>query len=537
VGAALAAVAALGLIAVRSEGAPNACVMGTHWAGPLFPGPDQRVETPTGRAWCRTLRGVPACVPRSERILSENRRPGTTSWCIAPTAGSDIEGFASKASARAGDVVSLYVSTGEPTFHVEAFRLGFYGGLGGRRVWRSDEVAGRRQATPPPASPTNLVEARWQPSLSFHVAADWVPGAYLLKLMGSEGSQSYVPLVVRDDASTAALVLQLPVATWQAYNTWGGHSLYYGPGREYATRARVVSFDRPYVRNRGAADLLQGGDQSFIALVERLGLDVTYWTDLDLDRRAELLARHRGLVVLGHDEYWSTGMRDAAEEARDAGVNLFFVEANDAFRHIRWAASPLGPGRRVIAYKDAAEDPLRGVDDAEVTVDWRQPPVSRPESSLLGAAFACGQVFTDMTVADAGAWPFWGTGLRAGDRLPDLVGFAEVDGVDPSLPTPADLQVLARSPGTCRGRATVSDMTYYTARSGAGVLDTGTTAWAYRLDLPCVLADRCGPTSRMVGDITRNVLAVFGAGPAGRRFPSVSNLRSLGVDLHHPVDP
>jgi hypothetical protein len=484
-GSAMVAICVLGLVALRSDGVPDACVMGTHWDGPLFPESAARVGT----------------------------------------------------SASEGDPISLYVSTGARTFHVEAFRLGFYGGLGGRLVWRSAEVAGQRQTIPEPTVPTNLVEARWQPSLSFHVTAEWVSGAYLIKLVGSEGSESYVPLVVRDEGSTAALVLQLPVATWQAYNVWGGHSLYYGPGRDHATRARIVSFDRPYVRNRGAADLLQGGDQPFIALVERLGLDVTYWTDLDLDRRGALLSDHRALVVLGHDEYWSTAMRDAAERARDAGVNLFFVEANDAFRHIRWGSSPLGIGRRVVDYKDAAEDPLNGIVDEEVTVDWRQPPVSRPESELLGAAFECGQVFTDMVVVDAGAWVFSGTGVRDRDRLPDLVGFAEVDAVDPSLPAPIDLQVLAHSPGTCRGQATVSDMTYYTARSGAGVLDTGTTAWAYRLDLPCILADRCGGTSRIVGAVTENVLAAFGSGPAAPRFPSVPNLASLGVDLHHPIDP
>jgi hypothetical protein len=538
VGTVLLTLSTIGGVAVWSEGERLACVMGTRWDAPLFPeGAVAMPADPAGTSWCRTLNGVRACVPRSPRIVQENRRPGSAAWCISPSAGADVEGFASKASAQTGDMVTLFVSTRAPTFHVEAYRLGFYGGLGGRLVWHSAEIRGHRRATPPPDPVTNLVQTRWSPSLSFRVTGEWTPGVYLLKLVGSEGSQSYVPLVVRDDWSRSALLLQIPVATWQAYNTWGGHSLYYGPGKVFDDRARVVSFDRPYVRNRGAADLLQGGDQPLIALVERLGLDVAYWTDLDLHERGVLLPNHRALVVVGHGEYWSTAMRDAVERGRRGGVNLFFVEANDAFRHIRIEPSPLGFDRHVVAYKDAAEDPLTGVNNPEVTVDWRQPPVSRPESELLGAAFECGQVFADMVVTDASTWPFSGTDLRDGDRLPDLVGFAEVDRVDPSLPTPRHLQVLAHSPGACRGRHTYSDMTYYAARSGAGVLDTGTTAWAYRLGLPCILSDRCGAAAQFVRSVTENVLAAFGSGPAGPRFASVSNLKALGIELQHPIDP
>jgi hypothetical protein len=191
----------------------------------------------------------------------------------------------------------------------------------------------------------------------------------------------------------------------------------------------------------------------------------------------------------------------------------------------------------VIGYKDAESDPLSGIDNAEVTVDWRAPPVSRPETELLGAAYGCAPAFADMVIADASAWPFAGTGLNTGDRLPDLVGFAEYDTVHPEFPTPASLQILARSPVVCGGLAGEADMTYYTARSGAGVLDTGTTAWVYRLELPCVLSDRCSQTSRLVRAISENVLAVFGSGPAGSRFPSRPNLAEFGIRLQRPTDP
>ncbi len=327
--------------------------------------------------------------------------------------------------------------------------------------------------------------------------------------------------MVRNDRSRAALLLQESVITWQAYDGWGGTSLYHGRSG-FDDRARVVSFDRPYVRNRGSGDLLQGGDQPIIALVERLGLDVSYTTDLDVHRRPGVLRRHRALVVVGHDEYWSSRMRSGITAARDAGVNLLFLEANDAFRHVRLAASRLGRERRVIDYKVASEDPRLGRDEARVTSDWRSGPDPRPESALLGDMYARNPAFGDMRVAAPDAWVFAGTGVRAGTELEGLVGFTEIDRIQ--APTPARLQVLAHSPVRCRGFGpTFSDMTYYSARSGAGVIDTGTTAWIYRLGLPCVLNDRCDEVSRVVLRATENMLTVFAGGPAGASYPPTAS--------------
>ena len=97
-----------------------------------------------------------------------------------------------------------------------------------------------------------MVEAPWSKSLDIDVDGSWPPGDYLLKLVADDVAQRYVPLTIRDDNSTAALVVQNEVTTWQAYDQWGGYSLYAGgsgPGR-FERRARVVSFDRPYSRRR-----------------------------------------------------------------------------------------------------------------------------------------------------------------------------------------------------------------------------------------------------------------------------------------------
>ena len=122
-----------------------------------------------------------------------------------------------------------------------------------------------------------------------------------------------MPLVIRDDGSHSDLLVQSSVTTWQAYNGWGGASLYEGT----KGRADVVTFDRPYTGN-GSGEFL-GREYEFIYLVERLGLDVSYWTDIDLHERGELALNHRAVVIPGHDEYYTVEMRQSLETARDAG--------------------------------------------------------------------------------------------------------------------------------------------------------------------------------------------------------------------------
>jgi len=468
-------------------------------------------------------------------VIQENRMPGTLAWQIPASAPYDIQGYADQVSATSGESLTLYVSTPAKRFRVEAYRLGYYQGLGARLVWRAGEVRSTQQ---PPATVeqiTNMVEAPWRPSLRFTVDEQWAPGCYVLKLIGSDGGQSYVPLTIRDDQSRSALVVQNGVATWQAYNDWGGYSLYGGP-QGYGSRSRVVSFDRPYAIGRGAGDLLDGNERTVISLVEKLGLDATYWTDLDLSAHPERLLLHRALITLGHDEYWSTSMLNGAELARSQGVNIAFLGANAVFRHIRLQSSPLGPDREEVDYKSAAEDPMNGVHPAQVTVDWREPPLGRPESELTGAMYECNPVSASMVLADAPAWLFHGSGLRAGSILPALVG-SEYDRVEPADPTPASIEILAHSPVQCGALSSHADMTYYTTASGAGVFDSGTSLWTTDIGTACVLVGRCSPLQRAVTRVTVNLLRTFDLGPAGLSQPPQPNLRRFGLTLFRPLDP
>jgi hypothetical protein len=463
-------------------------------------------------------------------VAAENRRQGTAAWRITHLGAEDaIEGWADHVSAAPGERVRLYVSTTASQFRVEAYRMGWYDGLGARLVWRSPALAGQQQPPPARTPGTNMLATHWQPSLTLTVGRAWPSGDYLLKLVASTG-QRYVPLTVRDDASHAALLVQNAVTTWQAYNPWGGRNLYWGPGRSTTTRSRVVSFDRPYdAAGQGAGDFL-GNELPLVQLVERLGLDVTYWTDVDLHQHPERLLDHRGLVSLGHDEYWSTRMRRGVEAARARGVNLAFLGANAVFRHIRLHPSAIGLDRQEVNYKpwSAPDDPAWRSDPSEVTTDWREPPLNDPESRLLGAQYECNPVDVAGVVVAPEAWLFAETGVRAGSRLPGLVG-DEYDRVQPGAPRPPGVELLLHSPVRCRDQASFADATYYTTPGGAGVFDAGTGSWVCQLSRVCAPGRRSPLTARIVRAVTTHLLRAFAAGPVGRQHPSQPNLARFRI--------
>ena len=456
-----------------------------------------------------TSPAVPA--PYSQATIEENARIGDADFNIGNLGAAwSIEGYFDRASATLGDSVRLFVSTTAPSFRVQAYRMGWYQGLGGRLVWQSDSLPGRLQAAAKITSGTNMVEAPWDPSTDVVIDEAFVPGCYLFKLIASTSEGRFVPLTVRDDASSSAIVVVNAVTTWQAYNGWGNYSLYDGPNG-FGSRSRVVSFDRPYETN-GAPEFL-GVELPVVRLVEKLGLDVSYLTSLDVHRAPDLLTRHHAMVSLGHDEYWSKAMRDGVEHARDAGVNLLFLGANAAYRQIRLETSPLGELRRQVCYKSAGEDPITRLYPALATGNWRDAPVNRPEAQLLGEQYECNPVSADLVVAHPDSWVFAGTGLTGGARLAGIVG-GEYDRYVAGPGVPANVEILAHSPLTCRGRNSYADMTYCNAPSGAGVIDTGTQTWNTHLD---------GATpNQAIVDITTNILLAFGKGPAAAAYPAQS---------------
>ncbi len=307
---------------------------------------------------------------RAEWVRRENAKPGDGSWLrgVAAPAG-ELEGYADATSVNVGGTVSFFVSTPSPTYSISVFRMGYYQGLGARLIEARTDLHGARRPIPAPDQ-YGTVDCHWPTSFRLRLDHRYLPGQYLVRLENTAHEFRFIPLLVRDDSSRATFVYLSAVTTWQAYNTWGGFSLYRQTSPvgavpiSDANRAVRVSFNRPYDRvfANGAADFV-GNEFPLLFLAEQLALDLTYWTDIDLHQRGQLLPRHRALLSLGHDEYYSPAMRTAVTRAVIRGVNVAFFGANFCYRKIRFESGVNGPDRLMINYRSTA-DPITATDPA-----------------------------------------------------------------------------------------------------------------------------------------------------------------------------
>ncbi|MFD8983522.1 N,N-dimethylformamidase beta subunit family domain-containing protein [Streptomyces sp. NPDC059564] len=464
-------------------------------------------------------------------VKAENARPGNADWHVTKAGPARaIEGFADRVSVLPGESFGLHVSTTAPRFTVSAYRMGWYGGARARLVWRSEALPGVRRPEHTVDSGTRMVRTRWPRTASVDTKG-WPEGCYLLRLdaQGGEG-QRFVPVTVRSAATAGRTVIVNAVATWQAYNRWGGYGSYDGPSGGYASRSLAVTFDRPYEYDDGAG-LFLVYEAPLIALAERLGIPLAYATTTDVAREKRLLEGAAAVLSPGHDEYWSPEQRAQFTAARDAGTNIAVLGANCCFRRIRLEASDLGPDRTVVCYKSSYDQDPGFKRGHPATVDFRSPPAADPESSLLGVIYDGYPVDAPYVVTNPGHWLFEGTGAKAGDSFPHLVG-VEYDKVDTGFPTPRPIEILAHSPVVCEGRPSHQDTAYYTVPSGAGVFATGTMRWVEALDASGDgrgganhgLDARSGELTRRV---TENLLRVFAAGPAGRTHPARDNVNEV----------
>ena len=472
-------------------------------------------------------------------IHVENRKPGTTEWVLTrPALHREIEGYASLTSVNRGDRLDLFVNTAADFYTLRIYRMGWYQGTGAREIAGPIRRKGQVQPLPTTDPSTGLIECRWENPVTLAVplnqsdATDWASGVYLVKLTAEPtGDQSYIVFVVRDDARPSTYLVQSSVTTFQAYNNWGGKSLY--AFNSVGGQAAKVSFNRPYAisplplasRGVGAGDFLTsnsfpidyqasvaGWEYNMVRWLEREGYDVTYATNVDVHANPLLLASHHAFLSVGHDEYWSWEMRRQVEQARDHGTHVAFFSANTCYWQIRLEPSQLtgASHRTIVAYKENApwHDPLQidqdPTNDYLVTTKWRNPPVNRPEAALIGSMFieSDDSVDGDFAIEDASHWILNGTGLQQGDRLPGLAGY-EVDGGGNSVP-PAT-RVIARSP-LSQHKGTV---TVYNQTNGAIVFSTGSIQWSWGLDDYHVPALRKSVLSPAAQQMTRNVLARF----------------------------
>jgi N,N-dimethylformamidase beta subunit-like protein/NHL repeat-containing protein len=429
-------------------------------------------------------------VPAPNPIIDENKLPGDRSWrggAAAPDGA--LEAYTSVESAFAGEPLGVKVSTQtETAVTAEVFRMGYYGGAGARKLWSGGPWRVHAQAPCERDVVTARIECDWDDTFSIPTDASWLSGLYVVKLSLPNGGMRYVPFVLRD--KRAADLLYTPnFTTYEAYNTWGGTSLYYDA--IYSTpfgRAREVSFNRPYKDSNGAGKTFFL-DINFIQLMEREGYDVTYGTQLDFVRYSDFLVGIGTFVDAAQDEYWPEQERDQVEAILAGGkTSLVYFGGNGAYWRIRFRADSKGnPLRTQVCFKNEMElDPQPGS-----TVRFRDPPRERPESNMFGAMYEGWQlVMFPMVVADDTHWLFEGTGLTRGTLLQGLLGY-EYDKAFPSLAgAPTGLHVSLVSPVVSgEGIPSYSTAVDYTTPQGRLVFSAGSICWGLGLGTDPELRD------------------------------------------------
>lgn len=489
------------------------------------------------------------------RIYLENQKPGTTNWKITDQAKTEIAGYAAATSVNKGGKLEIKVSVGQPgeeeqpageKFTIDVYRLGYYGGKGGRLVFSSGDLNGVTQIRGKVTdADTRLFECNWSTSYTLEVGSNWTSGIYIAKLTHQNGKQSQVWFVVRDDSSTSKVLFQSSFTTFQAYNDYGNdasdqYSLYDFKSSP-PKRAFKVSFDRPFAQTLGGSqfDTLLRWEYNMVRWLESQSYDISYVTNLDIHTNPQLLRQHKVFLSVGHDEYWSLEQRNAIEQARDGNppVNLAFFSANTAYWRVRFedstpAAGQVKPNRVMACYKqDWSLDPIaQQQGSSAATNKFRSFQNQRPENALLGVMYGSDLDLYggfNFVVTNSGDPYYANTGLQNGDQLSLLVGY-EWDFVVNNGSQPPGLVILSQSPVQPSSllptfdeplgeKALPPDQDFtkahsarYTASSGAKVFASGTIQWAWGLD-----SDGVSPAREdiRVKQITVNILADMGAKP------------------------
>jgi hypothetical protein len=485
-------------------------------------------------------------------IALENAQPGTPQsvWDVPGAGSSNIQGFATDISVDHGGTIGFRIGTTSTSYRIEIYRLGYYQGNGARLIATIQRRLGQPQLQPAPVTDpsTGEVDAgNWTLSAAWAVPATAVSGVYIAKLVRQDGTYgaSLIPFVVRDDGSHSDLVLQTDDTTWQAYNAWGGNSLYLGTFAADTGRAFAVSYNRPIV-TRGATHI--AGPQDFvfdeeypmIRWLEANGYDVSYIAGVDTDRDGSLLLNHKAFLSVGHDEYWSGQQRANVEAALKAGVNLAFFSGNEMFWKTRYApsldASHTGH-RTLVTYKETRADAK--IDPSpRWTGTWRDPRFSPPgdgglpENALTGTIFQVDSTRLDtITVPQIdGRDRFWRNtsiaDLAPGESATLTAnvlgyewdvdadnGFRPAGAIDLSSTTkPISTQYLLDYGRVVGAGTATHSLVEYRAPSGALVFGAGTTRWSWGLDSHH--DSQASTVDPRMQQATINLLADMGAQPS-----------------------
>jgi hypothetical protein len=351
-------------------------------------------------------------------IVSLCAQPAPPSeWDISGAGDSTIQGFTTDISVNLGGTVSFKVAS-NASYQLVIYRMGYYNGNGASKIATLGPFTASSQPACLTQSSTGLIDCgNWTVTAAWTVPTTAKSGIYFARAVKTTGGgASHIVFVVRDDASHSDILFQTSDTTWQAYNSFGGNSLYTGSP---AGRAYKVSYNRPFNTRAGSPeDWVFNAEYPMVRWLELNGYDVSYTTGVDSARRGDLIRNHKVFMSVGHDEYWAGQQRTNVEAARAAGVNLAFLSGNEVFWKTRWEnsiAASADAFRTLVCYKEthanAKIDP-----SPEWTGTWRDPRFSppsdggRPENALTGTIFTvncCTSGIAMRVNAEQGKFRFW----------------------------------------------------------------------------------------------------------------------------------
>lgn len=400
-----------------------------------------------------------------------------------------IEGYADKASVEQGGLIKLMVSTSEPVYSILVYRLSLYSAP----LLIETGFTGMEQSYP---ADSYVAGCGWVPSYELTVPPEWTSGPYVARLDTGGGNFSTIFFVVRaaNPGRSSNMLFQCSTNTYQAYNNWGGKSLYSTNSSNNARSSRVT-YDRPYAANstKGSGEFYFW-EANMARYLESQGIYPDYCTNVDLHQDPTLLSHYDLFMSVGHDEYWSEAMYDQAEQHRDAGRNLAFFGANDVYWRVDFES-----GDRVM-YCNKTNNAYW----------WRN--LGRPEAQLVGIAYTDGMLGTGYQgyrIFQPRSHYLRLTELKLMQILGAGSTFIGHEGDEPQPESPANLRIIGHNEDIgCT-------MTSYVAPSGAQVFAAGTIAWSYGLDPGDPIFVRGVPDTK-VRQTTLNIIASL-ARPAMER--------------------
>jgi Domain of unknown function (DUF4082)/Bacterial Ig domain len=489
-------------------------------------------------------------------IVCENELPGTpqSTWDIPSTDGSTIYGFTDPFSVNIGQSINFKIDTAASSYKIDIYRMGYYGGDGARLI--TSLTPNISVSNSQPACSTNtttgLVDCgNWGVSATWAAPTTAVSGVYFARIYSSTDA-NLIPFVVTNNASTSAIIYSTSDETWQAYNQWGGYSLYVGTatGSPWCCsaldpgRAVQVSYNRPFGdRFVTPEDYLWYAEFPMIEYLEENGYNVTYITQSDISGSggAALIEQHKIFMMSGHSEYFDAGDRASITAARNAGVDLAFFSGNLMWWKTRWTTSQYSSeaDRTLITYKESLDTQQSDPDDPPTwTGAWRDPRFAgsgddsdNPENSLTGQLWmvnccsyndtVSGQYAQDAiwrntavaslkpgqvhTMPEETLGYEWDSDIDNGDRPAGEIDMSK---------TCEDVAQLLLTPDEEIGPGNAcNSLTLYRASSGALVFDAGTVQWSWGLFSGDHDGDDPAPDPAMQ-QATVNLLAMMGVQPA-----------------------